>query len=230
MAVLRAPPPATQRTLALCSVGLNSADSLASLGPFLGPPARRTRANEPGLPSLLGHALLGAHGQSLSGLLPACSNCTVGRGLSLWASISPFLQRGAGTSPEKPREADLPRPLPSTRLAAGTHVRGGGCRQQGMRRLDSASLCHCSDLECRAGEKLGLPCGSDGDESACKAGDLGLILGLGRSPGEGIANLLQCSCLENPMDIGAWWAIAHRVTKESDMTGRPTLSLEHPGG
>ena len=109
MAVLRAPPPAAQRTLALCSVGLNSADSLASLGPFLGPPARRTRANEPGLPSLLGHALLGARGQSLSGSLPACSNCTVGRGLSLWASISPSLQRGAGTSPEKPREADLPR-------------------------------------------------------------------------------------------------------------------------
>ena len=95
-------------------------------GPFLGPPARRTRANEPGLPSLPGYALLGAHGQSLSGSLPACSNCTVGRGLSLWASISPSLQRGAGTSPEKPRKADLPQPLPSARLAAGTHARGGG--------------------------------------------------------------------------------------------------------
>ena len=46
--------------------------------------------------------------------------------------------------------------------------------------------------------------GSDGKESACNAGDLGLIPGLGRSPGEGNGNLLQYSCLENHMDRGAW--------------------------
>ena len=46
-----------------------------------------------------------------------------------------------------------------------------------------------------------------GKESACNAGDLGLIAGWGRSPGEGDGNPLQCSCLENPMDTGAWWAI-----------------------
>ena len=46
--------------------------------------------------------------------------------------------------------------------------------------------------------------GSDGKESACNAGDLGLIPGLGRSPGEGNGNPLQDSCLENPMDRGAW--------------------------
>ena len=45
------------------------------------------------------------------------------------------------------------------------------------------------------------------------AGDLGLIPGLGRSPGEGNGNPLQYSCLENPMDGGAWWATVHGVTK-----------------
>ena len=43
--------------------------------------------------------------------------------------------------------------------------------------------------------------------------DEGSIPGLGKSPGEGNANPLQRSCLENPMDRGAWWAIVHRVTK-----------------
>ena len=47
--------------------------------------------------------------------------------------------------------------------------------------------------------------------SACNAGDLGLISGLGRSPGEGNGNPLQYSCLENPMDGGAWWAAVHGV-------------------
>ena len=48
--------------------------------------------------------------------------------------------------------------------------------------------------------------GSDGKESACSAGDLGSIPGLGRSPGGGHGNPLQYSCLENPMDRGAWQA------------------------
>ena len=55
--------------------------------------------------------------------------------------------------------------------------------------------------------------GSDGKESPCKVGDLGLIPGLGQSPGEGNGYTLQYSCLENPMDKGAWWATVHRVTK-----------------
>ena len=53
----------------------------------------------------------------------------------------------------------------------------------------------------------------DGKESACNAGDQGSILGLGRSPGEGNGYPLQSSCLENPMDRGAWWATVHEVTK-----------------
>ena len=60
---------------------------------------------------------------------------------------------------------------------------------------------------------LGFPGGSDGKESACNAGDLGLIPGLGKSPGGGHGNPLQYSCLENPMDRGAWQAMVPGVTK-----------------
>ena len=62
-------------------------------------------------------------------------------------------------------------------------------------------------------EYLSFPGGSDSKESACHAGDLGLIPGLGRSPGEGNSTPLQYSRLENSMDRGAWWAIVHGVTK-----------------
>ena len=71
---------------------------------------------------------------------------------------------------------------------------------------------------------LDFPGGSDGKTSVCNAGDLGSIPGLRRSPGEGNSNPLQHSCLGKPMDKGAWWAIVHGVTKESDMTELLTLS------
>ena len=54
--------------------------------------------------------------------------------------------------------------------------------------------------------KLGFPGDSDCKESACNTRDLGLISGSVRCPGEGNGNPLQWSCLENPMDRGAWWA------------------------
>ena len=57
------------------------------------------------------------------------------------------------------------------------------------------------------------PGGSEVKASACNAGDLGLIPGSGRSPGEGNGNPLQYSCLENPMDGGAWWATVHGAAK-----------------
>ena len=60
---------------------------------------------------------------------------------------------------------------------------------------------------------LGFPGGSEVKASACNAGDLGLIPGWGRFPGEGNGNPLQYSCLENPMDGGAWWATGHGVAK-----------------
>ena len=58
-----------------------------------------------------------------------------------------------------------------------------------------------------------LPWGLSGKESASEAGYPGLIPGLGRSPGEGNGNLVQYSCLENPMDRGYWQASVHKVTK-----------------
>ena len=60
---------------------------------------------------------------------------------------------------------------------------------------------------------MGLPHSSNGKESACNAGDQGSIPGLGKSSGEGYGNPLQYSCLETPMDRGAWGAIVHRVAK-----------------
>ena len=60
---------------------------------------------------------------------------------------------------------------------------------------------------------MGFPGGSDGKKSACNAGDLGLIPGLGRSPGGGHGNPLQYSCLENLMVRGPWQATVPRVTK-----------------
>ena len=59
----------------------------------------------------------------------------------------------------------------------------------------------------------GFPGGSDGEESACNAGDPGLIPGLERSPGEGNGNPLQYSCLENSTDRGAWRATVLGVPK-----------------
>ena len=63
---------------------------------------------------------------------------------------------------------------------------------------------------------------SVGKESACNAGDPVLIPGLGRSPGEGNGNPLQYSCLENPMDRGAWRATVHGVTRVGqDLATKP---------
>ena len=47
---------------------------------------------------------------------------------------------------------------------------------------------------------------------------VGSVLGREDSPGEGNGNSLQCSCLGNPMDIGAWWATVHGVAKDLEMT------------
>ena len=72
------------------------------------------------------------------------------------------------------------------------------------------------DKTCDYNEKInegllhsGCPSSSDGKESTCNATDLGSISGLERSLGKENDNPLQYSCLENPMDRGAWWTIAH---------------------
>ena len=65
---------------------------------------------------------------------------------------------------------------------------------------------------------MDLPCSSDSKESACNAGDLGLIPGSERSSGEGTGNPLWYSCPENPMNRGAWQATVRWGQKESDIT------------
>ena len=71
----------------------------------------------------------------------------------------------------------------------------------------------CFSLHKSTSYLSGFPGGSDGKESARNAGDLGLILGLGRSPGEGNGYPLQYSCLKNSIDKGALQATVHRVAK-----------------
>ena len=61
--------------------------------------------------------------------------------------------------------------------------------------------------------RTGFPGGLEGKESACNAGDLSSIPGLGRFPGEGNGYSLQFSCLENPMDRGTLWGTVHVVTR-----------------
>ena len=70
---------------------------------------------------------------------------------------------------------------------------------------------------CKALSKCeGFPGGSVVKNLPDNAGDVGLILESGRSPGKGNGNPLQYACLSIPMDRGAWWARVHGVAKESD--------------
>ena len=80
------------------------------------------------------------------------------------------------------------------------------------------------DLSSPNGRSI-FPAGSDDKESACSAGDPGSIHGSGRSAGEGNDNPLQYSCLENPMDGGAWQATVHGVTKSWTRLSDDTLHL-----
>ena len=79
--------------------------------------------------------------------------------------------------------------------------------------MNSGATSYGIHFELFVTKHMGFPDGSAGEESACNAGDSGLIPGLGRSPGGGHGNLLQFPCLENPLDRGAWGAMAYRVAK-----------------
>ena len=95
----------------------------------------------------------------------------------------------------------------------GTEERtAGGDRELGEKTSTYHEVQHC----------VGLRGGSGDGESAHNAGDLGLILGWGRSPGEGNGHPLQCSCLQQSMDRGVWWAAVHGNHKELDMTEQLT--------
>ena len=73
----------------------------------------------------------------------------------------------------------------------------------------------------------GLSCGSDDKESACNAGDLGLIPGSGRSPGGGNGSPLQYCYLENSTDRGTWQATVHGVAKSLTWLSDSQLSISH---
>ena len=76
-----------------------------------------------------------------------------------------------------------------------------------------------------------MDCSSVGKESACHAGDLGSIPGSGRSPGEGNGNPLQYSCLENPMDRGAWRPTVHGVARVGhDLVTETETTTKRSGG
>ena len=99
-----------------------------------------------------------------------------------------------------------------------THCIGGLNGKETPKKRDICK--HIADsLSYTAETSLGFPDGSvvrnppGKQENACNAGDASSIPGLGRSLGEGNGNPLQYSCLENPMDRGAWWATVHRVAK-----------------
>ena len=66
--------------------------------------------------------------------------------------------------------------------------------------------------------------GLSGKETACNEGNAGSISGSGRSTGEGNGNPLQYSCLENPMDRGAWWATVHGIA-ELDTTAQMHMNI-----
>ena len=101
--------------------------------------------------------------------------------------------------------------------AGGVHL--SNCAPIGRETEDTENI--SSPLRYRAGLRgpLGLSGGSEVKVSAWNAGDPGSIPGSGRSPGEGNGTPLQYSCLEAPMEGGAWWATVHGV-RESDTTER----------
>ena len=87
---------------------------------------------------------------------------------------------------------------------------------------DSAIHMHVSILP------QGFPSGSDGKKSACNVGDLGSIPGWGRSPGWGNSYPLQYSCLENPMDRGAWRATVYGAAKSRTQLSNQALNTLSP--
>ena len=106
-------------------------------------------------------------------------------------------------------------------------------RSLGREELQEEKMATCSSIlaweyPMDRGIWLAIVHSSVGKESACSAGDPGLIPGLGRSPREGNGTPLQYSCLENPMDRGAWQPTAHGVTKSWARLSDFTLSFHFP--
>ena len=131
--------------------------------------------------------------------------------LEVWFSI--------GQNAIQDRELSQPPGIPPPKTAMFRFPFTAPClaaQQQGGPRGVVTSghkqLCSCGHLHIVM-MALGFPGGSSNKESDCNAGDLGSIPGLGRSPGGGHGNPLQCSGLENPMDRGGWRTMVHGVTR-----------------
>ena len=97
---------------------------------------------------------------------------------------------------------------------SGTILGTGTCRLKQNRFQDSHPMRRLQSSKGR----LGFPCGTEVNKSACNVGDASSTPGSVRSPGGGHSNPLQYSCLGNPTHRGAWRATVHRVAKELDMT------------
>ena len=125
------------------------------------------------------------------------------------------------------RHGHLPGRLPPCRRPLMTRWTGG--KSAAVRRTETWAACpprSSSPTDTRKGSSTkDFPGGSDGKASAYNAGDLGSIPGSGRSSGGGNGNPLQYSCLENPMDGGAWWATVCGVTKSR--TGPSDFTLPY---
>ena len=97
--------------------------------------------------------------------------------------------------------------------------------------LDQQTCWEAANICMNLGSTGGFPHSSVGKEFACSAGDLGSIPGSGRSLGEGNGNLLQYSCLENPMDRGAWWATVPGIAGvRYNLATKPTPPPGSTGG
>jgi len=100
----------------------------------------------------------------------------------------------------------------------------------GSRKCEGAEPSFCANpwpqTSALTSDLRGFPGSSVSKESACSAGDQGLIPGSGRSPGEGNGNPLQYSCLENPMNRGAWQPTVHEVTRMGhNLVTKPSSDL-----
>ena len=105
---------------------------------------------------------------------------------------------------------------------------GIGCPLQYSCLENPMEYSSCGHKESDTTAGLSLPWWPSGRESACRAEDVGSIPGWGRSPGGGHGRPPQSSCLEHPVDRGAWRAtVVHGVAKESDMSYRPKIKQQN---